>query len=150
MLKLRFYHPFKATSYISMCLFFLLVLTGCGALKAQADQEPGKITGRVWLDENADATCDECDCEFYLEDIPIRLYEAPCGDLILKTVNTNAEGVFTFSDLEPGSYCVMPNIKLICEGYQATTPIQQTAEVQAGETVELDWFGFDHHFDVNE
>ncbi|NOH11467.1 MAG: hypothetical protein HND51_07450 [Chloroflexi bacterium] len=146
----KFNHPSIKGILICLGLLLILILSGCSSIGASGVQEGGTITGRVWLDENADAECDDCECEFYLEDIPIRLYEAPCGGLIVKTVMTDAEGIFSFPDLEPGSYCVMPNVKLICEGYQATTPITQTAELNAGETIELDWFGFDHHFDVNE
>ena len=145
-----FQHKLHHHPAIVICLLGILILAACGSLNDPPISEMGTITGRVWLDENADAECDDCDCEFFLEDIPIRLYEAPCGGLIVKTVMTDTEGVFTFSGLAPGTYCVMPNVKLICEGYQATTPITQTAEVIGGATVELEWFGFDHHFDVNE
>ena len=55
-------------------LISLLVITGCSS----EQEPPGNITGRVYLDEDADAECDVCDCDFYLEDVQIRLYRDNC------------------------------------------------------------------------
>jgi hypothetical protein len=122
----------------------LVLLAGCAQ---EEDLTPGDITGRVYLDENADSECDVCDCDFYLEGIEILLYEGTCGGVIHETTNTNAEGVFNFTDLKPGDYCVTPRVKTICEGYKPTTPIQQKTAVLAGETVEVPWFGFDNNLE---
>lgn len=121
-----------------------LVAAGCSQTEPV---EPGKITGRVYLDENADAECDICDCDFYLEGIQIQVYEGNCGGVAHQTVETDEEGIFVFSDLPPGDYCVSPKVKTICEGYKPTTPIQQKVTVLAGETVETPWFGFDHNLE---
>ena len=123
----------------------LLALVGC----TQETPEPGTITGRVYLDDDADAECDICDCDFYLEGITIQIYEGNCGGTVHQTVVTDEEGIFTFVEIRPGDYCVTPKVKTICEGYQPTTPIQQKAAVGSGETIELPWFGFDNNLDIN-
>jgi hypothetical protein len=126
-------------------LISLLVITGCSS----EQEPPGNITGRVYLDEDADAECDVCDCDFYLEDVQIRLYRDNCTGLIHQTVKTDAEGIFIFEDLAPGNYCVSPRVKMICEGFRPTTPIQQKVVVVSDETVEAPWFGFDNNLDTN-
>jgi len=128
-------------------IMLTVLLASCGQV---IPAEPGAITGRVFLDENADAECDVCDCDFYLEGIVIQLYEGNCGGTIHQTTVTDEEGIFTFSDLTPGEYCVSPKVKTICEGYQPTTPIQQKATVISEETVEVPWFGFDNNLDIND
>jgi hypothetical protein len=131
---------------IAAGILALVTLAGCTAQEADL---PGTIIGRVYLDEDADAECDTCDCDFYLEGIVIRLYKGSCGGLIRQTTETDAEGAFEFADLSPGDYCVSPKVKTICEGYQPTTPIQQKIVVISGESVEAPWFGFDHNLDIN-
>lgn len=126
-------------------LLLVLVFTGCSSTQ----DPPGNITGRVYLDEDADAECDVCGCDFYLEGIKIRLYRDNCTGLIHQTVETDAEGIFIFEDLNPGQYCVSPKVKMICDGYKATTPIQQKVVVVSNETVEAPWFGFDNNLDIN-
>jgi len=113
-------------------------------------QETGGLIGRVFLDENADTFFKECDCDCALEGIPVRLYQNNCGGLIIQTVRTDAEGYFHYKRLEPGDYCVMPEVKLICEGYQPTKSITQKVEVKPGETTKVEWFAFDHFFDINK
>lgn len=137
----------KTRAFLAAAAFLLLAALFAGCSQ-QPGEEPGAITGRVFLDENADAECDVCDCDFYLEGITIRIYAGNCGGLTYQTTETNAEGVFTFSDLKPGDYCVTPKVKTICEGYQPTTPIQQKVTLLPGETVEVDWFGFDNNLDI--
>jgi hypothetical protein len=127
-------------------LVTILALVGC----SQEPPDPGTITGRVYLDEDADAECDICDCDFYLEGITIQIYEGNCGGTVHQTVITDEEGIFTFSDVTPGDYCITPKIKTICEGYNPTTPIQQKVALGSGETVEVPWFGFDNNLDIND
>ena len=110
----------------------------------------GGISGRVFLDENADTVFRECDCDCGMEAIPVRLYRGHCGGLIIQTARTDKEGYFRFNDLEADDYCLMPMPKLICEGYQPTKPITQEVRVRAGEVAEAEWFGFDHFLDINE
>lgn len=127
-------------------ILILIALAGCTGQKADL---PGTITGRVYLDEDANAECDTCDCDFYLEGIVIRLYKGSCGGLIRQTTETDAEGAFEFTELSPGDYCISPKVKTICEGYKPTTPIQQKIVLVAGVSVEAPWFGFDHNLDIN-
>ena len=139
----------KFTIIIGLVIITILALTatGCGQVEKQ---DPGTVTGRVYLDENANSECEVCDCDFYLEGIQIQIYEGNCGGTPHETVVTDEEGIFTFSDLTPGDYCVSPKIKTICEGYKPTTPIQQKVTVPAGETVEIPWFGFDNNLDIRD
>lgn len=110
----------------------------------------GGISGRVFLDENADTVFRECDCDCGMDNIPVRLYRTHCGGLIVQTARTDKDGYFRFSGLEADDYCVMPMPKLICEGYQPTKPITQGVRVRPGEITETEWFGFDHFLDINE
>jgi hypothetical protein len=136
------------------CAAFLvatLMLYGTALSAGSADKpQEGSIVGRVFLDENADTVFRECDCDCGLDDIPVRLYRDHCGGLIIQTARTDKEGYFHFHGLEAGVYCLMPMPKLICEGYQPTKSITQKVQVKPGETVEAEWFGFDHFFDLNE
>lgn len=104
----------------------------------------------MFLDENADSFFQECDCDCGLEHIPIRLYREHCGGLIVQTVRTDAEGFYHFDQVEPGPYCLMPDVKMICEGYQPTRSITQKVTVTAGERTEAEWFAYDHFVDINE
>lgn len=132
---------------VAAILLLAAALAGCGQ---ESEGEPGTITGRVYLDEDADAECELCDCDFYLEGITIRIYAGNCGGLAYQETVTDAEGLFAFADMPPGEYCVTPKVKTICEGYQPTTPIQQKVTLLPGETVEVDWFGFDNNLDVQD
>ena len=139
----------KNTGFKNLILAIALIalaLAACSVLQPE-EQDPGIITGRVYLDEDADAECDICDCDFYLEGIEIQLYEGNCGGTIHQMAETDEEGVFEFPGLTPGDYCVSPKVKTICEGYKPTTPIQQKVQLPAGETVEVPWFGFDYNLD---
>ena len=130
----------KSTRMIGFLMILLAVcLAGCDALNPS--REPGAITGRVYLDEDADRECDECGCDFYLDGIEMYLYFGDCGTDLHRFVNTDEDGIFIFDDVAPGDYCVTPNVKLICEGYQPTTPIMQKVEVISGESVEIGGIG---------
>lgn len=126
-------------------ILMILALGGCGQAPPG---EPGIITGRVYLDENANAECEVCDCDWYMEGITVQLYEGNCGGTAQQTAETNEEGIFNFSEIDPGEYCVTPKVKTICEGYKPTTPIQQKVTLEPGMTVELPWFGFDNNLDL--
>jgi hypothetical protein len=139
----------KYSPLILIAVILILVTLPAGCSQAEPP-DPGAITGRVYLDEDADAECDICDCDFYLEDIEILLYEGNCGGVIHQSVETDEEGVFGFDGLVPGNYCVTPKVKTICEGYKPTTPIQQKIIVVSNETAEVPWFGFDHNLDIRE
>ena len=133
----------KSILLLASVVVLVLIAAGCSS----EVESPGNITGKVFLDADADAECDICDCDFYLEGIVIRLYQGTCTGLIHQTVETNADGDFVFEDLAPGEYCVTPKVKMICEGYRPTTPIQQKVTVLPDETVEAPWFGFKNNLD---
>jgi hypothetical protein len=114
------------------------------------EKNGGGIHGRVFLDENADTYLRDCDCDCGLEAIAVRLYEDRCAGLIIQTARTDKDGFFHFNGLEPGGYCVTPDIKMLCEGFQPTKPITQKVLVQAGEITEAEWFAFDHFLDIND
>lgn len=138
----RFFLPLVTAILLLPC-----VLSGDEVIRSK---ETGELVGRVFLDENADTFFKECDCDCALENIPVRLYQNDCGGLIVQTVRTDAEGYFHFKRLEPAEYCIRPDVKLICEGYQPTKSITQKAEVKPGETTKVEWFAFDHFFDTNQ
>lgn len=127
-------------------IIFMLLISGA----ALGEKNEGGIHGRVFLDENADTYLRECDCDCGLEAIAVRLYEDRCAGLIIQTARTDKDGFFHFNGLEPGDYCVTPDIKMLCEGFQPTKPITQKVLVQAGEITEAEWFGFDHFLDIND
>jgi len=129
-----------------LTVLLAVALAGCAQEPLPA---PGIITGRVYLDENADAHCDVCDCDFYMEGITIQLYPGNCGGAPQQTTSTDAEGIFTFTDLTPGEYCIAPKVKMICEGFKPTTPIMQKVSLEPGMTFEVPWFGFDHNLDLD-
>jgi hypothetical protein len=134
-----------------LAVLVVLLLPGAGvADKAVEGEGNGSITGRVFLDENADTFYKECDCDCGVKDIPVRLYKDRCAGLIIQTVTTDEHGYFRFKALEPGGYCVMPDAKMICEGFQPTKSITQRVQVKPGEEVEAEWFGLDHFTDINE
>ena len=140
---------FKRTRFIPLVLLLLaglslILLAGCAP---EEEAAPGSLTGRVYLDKNANAECEVCDCDFYLENIEILLYEGACGGVIHETTVTDSEGVFNFVDLKPGDYCVTPRVKTICEGYKPTTPIQQKTNVLSGIITEVPWFGFNNNLE---
>ncbi len=129
-------------------MLILVILTGCSASSQNAP--PGEITGRVYLDDDADGECDECGCDFFMEGINIQLYQGTCGGVVHQTTSTDPDGIYRFSDLPPGDYCLSPKVKTICEGYQPTTPIQQKVVVVSNQTVEAPWFGFDYNLEPSE
>ncbi len=130
--------------FILTGVLIIIGLVGCGQ---KHSGEPGTITGRVFLDENANAKCEVCDCDWYMEGITVQLYEGNCGGVAQQTAVTDAEGIFTFSEVSPGEYCISPKIKTICEGYKPTTPIQQKVLLEPAMTFEVPWFGFDNNLD---
>lgn len=140
----------KNTKHLLLALGIILLAVLLAGCDQSAPLEPGALTGRVYLDENANAECEECDCDFFLEGITIQLYEGNCGGVATQTIETDAEGIFIFTGLTPGEYCVSPKVKTICEGFKPTTPIQQKITVLAAETVEVPWFGFDNNLDIRD
>ena len=141
---------YKLSWYLALAVGWIFISSCTGVVNAEPGKsQVGGITGNVFLDENANAIFEECDCDCELEDVSVRLYKDRCAGLVIQKVKTGSDGSFLFENLEPGAYCVMPEPKLICEGYQATTSITQIVEVKAGEVVNAGLFGFDHYIDTD-
>ncbi len=145
-------HGHAFVSRLKCFLVAILILAPMSEAMSGPAWKPGTggISGRVFLDENADTVFRECDCDCGMEAIPVRLYRGTCGGLIVQTARTDKDGYFRFRNLEADDYCVMPMPKLICEGYQPTKPITQGVRVRAGQVAKAEWFGFDHFLDINE
>jgi hypothetical protein len=140
--------PLQVLSF-TFCLAALSLPAGSILVDtAFAAPETGAIAGRVFLDENADTEFQDCDCDCGIENIPIRLYRGTCGGLIVQTVKTDAEGFYLFPRIDPGNYCLMPEIKINCEGYLPTKSVTQKVAVKAGETTQVEWFAYDHYLEV--
>lgn len=138
-------------SRISFLLIFLLVaIQSCGTTPNNNEKEivTGSISGRVYFDENADTECDECECG--LEEVEIRLYLGSCGKTLIQTVKTNEEGYFIFEDVAPDNYCVYSDLSITCDGYLPTTSISRETELNPGENIELEWFGYDLYIDIED
>lgn len=120
-----------------VCIFLLV------ACNQGQDQTPGKITGGVFCDCNKDGECDQN--EEGMANIAVRLYVGACGEQLYETTKTDAKGQFAFTDLEPGDYCVFPDVEPVCGGYAGNYPtssINRNVTVDAGETTDLLWFGY--------
>ena len=106
----------------------------------------GSITGRVYFDENANQGCDDCECG--IAEVTIQLYSDACGGTMLQMIKTDVDGYFEFTNVAPGAYCVFSDLAPTCDGYQSTTSISQSVELEQGERVELNGFGYDLYIDT--
>ncbi len=124
----------------------LLLVVGCIVWLAacnQQNQTPGKITGGVFCDCNKDGECDQN--EEGINNVTVRLYMGACGEQLYETTTTDAQGQFAFTGLEPGDYCVFPDLDPVCGGYAGNFPtssINRNVTVDPGETTDLLWFGY--------
>jgi hypothetical protein len=114
-----------------------LVLTACSQGETA---EPGTIKGDVFLDCNKDGECN-CDDEGFA-DVSIQIFIDHCAGVPLQTIDTDDDGTFEFTGLEPGPYCVMSNLKPNCGGHFPTTTITQQVTLEAGQTLQLESFGY--------
>lgn len=128
---------------ISLLLIPLFILLpACSGLQA-ALPEPGTITGRIFCDCNQDGDCNQN--ELGLPDARVRLYSQQCTGTPLQTVTTDAQGFFTFEGVQPGQYCVIPDIDPVCGGYAGhmpTTDISRIIDLTSKEVLDLVWFGY--------
>ena len=103
--------------------------------------ENAALSGLVWEDINANGSQDED--EPPLRGITVAIYRDGCpGSLLVTTQTTNLGGGFVFTNLAPGSYCVIvdaftpENISLLSPGnwvYPEAGTGSITVAVQSGE-----------------
>ena len=132
---------------VSILAVILMACTGASS------QETGPIpmasvSGRVYFDENADANCEACECG--LEDVRIRLLAGNCGGQILQTTYSDGQGEFQFQALEPGEYCVLSDLPPSCDGFLPTTSVSHLLDLQAGDQIRLEPFGYDLFVEVSD
>jgi hypothetical protein len=125
----------------ALLLFVLLpVLVACSQ---PTDSNTASISGKVFFDCDKDGKCAED--ETGLADMCVRLYAGTCGEDMIQTHQTDAEGEFLFTNLAAGDYCVMTDFELRTCGYAGnhpTTPISRRVTLKDGMHAELEWFGF--------
>jgi hypothetical protein len=71
----------------------------------------GTIGDFVWEDCNGngiqdDADIDGCDLGSGIPGVPVELREGDCAGNVVATTTTDADGLYLFTDLAPGEYCV--------------------------------------------
>ena len=120
-----------------LCLLALTALAACGS---NGGDQPGTIVGDVFIDCDQDG---ECDCEeMGFADVSIQIFHDDCGGVPMQTIDTDDEGNFEFTGLEPGPYCVMSNLKPNCGGHFPTTTITREVTLEAGQMLQLESFGY--------
>jgi hypothetical protein len=125
---------------IITALISLLIIAVFSACSSNGGDDPGTIIGDVFIDCDQDG---ECDCEETgFADVSIQIFMDECGGVPLQTIDTDENGDFEFTGLEPGPYCVMSNLKPNCGGHFPTTTITQEVVLEPGQTLELESFGY--------
>jgi hypothetical protein len=102
--------------------------------------EAGHINGSVYCDQDEDGKC-KCD-EEGLDDMHVQLFAQQCGGTPLQTIHTDKEGNFSFYVPKPGQYYVMVDLDYVCGGRVPTTDTCQQVDLEAGETITLEPFGY--------
>ena len=123
-----------------IALICVLAVTALAACSQTGRTEPGTIKGDVFLDCNQDGECD-CD-DIGFADVSIQIFIEQCAGIPLQTIDTDDDGTFQFTGLEPGDYCVMSNLKPNCGGHFPTTTITQQVTLEAGQVLQLKSFGY--------
>lgn len=100
---------------------------------------PGTITGGVYYDYNFDG--DQDGGESGQAGWTIQLGKGACNSSGAGSTVTDGSGAYTFSNLDPGTYCVTLNITLSGCGWQSSNNIRRTVNVGNGQTKTPDWFG---------
>ncbi|MCW8926508.1 MAG: carboxypeptidase-like regulatory domain-containing protein [Xanthomonadales bacterium] len=102
--------------------------------------ESGTINGNVYCDQDEDG---KCNCaEQGIEDMHIQIFATQCGGTPLQTIHTDKKGNFSFHVPKPGHYYVMVDLDYVCGGRIPTTQNCRQVDLQAGETVTLEPFGY--------
>lgn len=105
------------------------------AVRADAQQAPASLSGRVLLDANGDHLIDPGDDPF--GGIVVNLYDV-AGNLVGTTVSAT-DGTYSFSDLSPGTYTVMMSVP--SANYVNMYPdVGSVADAPVG-IVEMTWAG---------
>jgi hypothetical protein len=97
---------------------------------------PGTIRGFVWVDFNLDGS--KATGEPYLSGATVRLGSGSCMSTGVASATTNASGLFEFSGLTAGRYCLSVGS---VSGHTATTATQLNIDLDPGDTAERR-FGF--------
>jgi hypothetical protein len=100
---------------------------------------PGSITGGVYKDNDSSGSYENSEPRF--SDVTVRLGSGACPSTGLKTTKTNSSGIYTFSDLAPGTYCVSVNRDEAC-AWIHTTAESHTVTVNSGADTGVLWFGY--------
>jgi len=79
----------------------------------------GEIKGRVWFDENSNSIRDGAETGLSTVGVYLDLNENGELDAGEPTTETNEQGVYKFTDLEPGTYVVR---EVLPEGFEYTSP----------------------------
>jgi hypothetical protein len=149
---------------------------GGGGTTTVTDNSLASLSGRVWDDmctrpaEGETVTIAPEGClpdgtggfrangsidsgEAGLSGVSVNLAAGPCPSAIVSTVETNADGMYAFGDLTPGTYCVSidstANTDALGEGgwsSPAVSPgglIGATVDLQAGQVISSVNFGWD-------
>lgn len=77
------------------------------------EEEGNSISGRLWLDENADGVMDIG--ENGIAGYPVALYGADDLNTAVQAVATEPDGTYRFENMEPGSYVVRVTSEIIDE-----------------------------------
>lgn len=130
--------PFNKACVSALCILPLF-FAACTPVEAP---KTASIAGRVYFDIDKSSSCEK---EPGIANMPVRLYFGACGENMLETHYTDTNGEFTFSDLAPGDYCVIPDFEDKTCGYAGnfpTTSISRRVTLESGTKAELVWFGF--------
>lgn len=95
----------------------------------------GSISGRLWLDKNADGVMDED--ELGVADYPVSLYMEDRSHAAVQTARTGADGAYRFENIEPGSYVVGIASEMIGE-IEYLLPVTGISGDNKFEIVEMD------------
>ncbi|MBC7231497.1 MAG: hypothetical protein H5T74_14045 [Actinobacteria bacterium] len=95
----------------------------------------GSISGKKWLDANADGIWGESETVM-IAGVTIKLFEGNPPVELVGTAVTGEDGAYSFTDLKPGAYTVMEEGM---EGYFACTPVSVAVELSAGEGAVVDF-----------
>lgn len=120
----------RLSHFVGAALLLIgLLVTGIPALSVHA-QTTGEIEGLVFEDQNTNTVRDGF--EPGIAGVSIQLRNA--DNQVVASTTTDGDGEFAFTEVAAGSYTV---VAVDLTGYTSTTSNQSSANVTAGETVEV-------------